>query len=230
MTEIFDTLRTFSTGSVVLRLCLAVLCGGLVGIEREYKRRPAGFRTHMLICLGAAMTTMTSQYLCLVCHYETDITRLGAQVVAGVGFIGAGTIVVSRNQRVKGLTTAAGLWTTAIIGLSLGAGFYEGALVTTVLVLIAEMLFSWLEYRIFDSAPEENLYIEFVDRESLEAVLDYCQEKQVKILNLEITRSADSEHHNACALLSLRLPGKVKVLELREWVNAVPGIIAVEEL
>lgn len=230
MTEIFDTLRTFSTGSVALRLCLAMLCGGLVGIEREYKHRPAGFRTHMLICLGAAMTTMTSQYLCLVCHYETDITRLGAQVVAGVGFIGAGTIVVSRNQRVKGLTTAAGLWTTAIIGLSLGTGFYEGALVTTVLVLTAEVLFSRLEYRIFESAPEGNLYIEFVDREGLEAVLDYCQEKQVKILNLEITRSADSEHHNACALLSLRLTGKVKVLDLLEWIPTIPGVIAVEEL
>ena len=107
-------------------MVLAFLCGGLVGLEREYKRRPAGFRTHILICMGAAMTTLTSQYLYLEMNYQTDMARLGAQVVAGIGFIGAGTIIVTRRQRIKGLTTAAGLWATAIIGLALGAGFYEG--------------------------------------------------------------------------------------------------------
>ena len=89
---------------------LAVVCGGLIGLEREYKRRPAGFRTHILICLGAAMTTLTSQFLYLNLHYYTDMARLGAQVVAGIGFIGAGAIIVTRRRRVKGLTTAAGLW------------------------------------------------------------------------------------------------------------------------
>ena len=100
----------------MVRLFLAVLCGGLIGLEREYKRRPAGFRTHILICLGAAMTTMTSQYLYLNLHFYTDMTRMGAQVVAGIGFIGAGTIIVTGRQRVKGLTTAAGLWAAAIAG------------------------------------------------------------------------------------------------------------------
>ena len=108
-------------------MVLAAFCGSAIGIEREFKRRPAGFRTHILICLGAAMTTLTSQYLSLIMHYYTDMARLGAQVVAGIGFIGAGTIIVTKRQRVKGLTTAAGLWTVAIIGLALGGGFYEGA-------------------------------------------------------------------------------------------------------
>ena len=89
-------------------IVLAVLCGGLIGLEREYKRRPAGFRTHILICLGAAMTTLTSQHLYLNMGMYTDVSRLGAQVIAGVGFIGAGTIIVTKRQRVKGLTTAAG--------------------------------------------------------------------------------------------------------------------------
>ena len=230
MIHFFDGLRAISQAAVALRLCLAVLCGGLVGIEREYKRRPAGFRTHILICLGAAVTTVTSQYLSLVLHYETDITRLGAQVVAGIGFIGAGTIVVSRHQRVKGLTTAAGLWTTAIVGLAMGAGFYEGALVTTLLVLAAEVPVSRLEYRILSKAPEVNLYVEFTDRKSLDALLQLCQEKQVKVLNLEVTRSSGSERHNACALLSLRLTRKVTVFDLLEGVNAIPGVVAAEEL
>ena len=159
MLQIFESLREPSMLSVALRMVLAVLCGGLVGLEREYKRRPAGFRTHILICLGAAMTTLTSQFLLFVMNYPTDIARLGAQVIAGIGFIGAGTIIVTRRQRVKGLTTAAGLWASAIVGLALGAGFYEGGIITTALILLAELVFSKLEYRILASSPEVNLYM-----------------------------------------------------------------------
>ena len=148
MLSIFDGLREITLPAVTLRLMLAMVCGGIIGIEREFKRRPAGFRTHILICLGAAMTTLTSQYLYLYMGQYTDMARLGAQVVAGIGFIGAGTIIVTRRQRVKGLTTAAGLWAAAIIGLTLGGGFYEGGLFATVLILVAELFFSRLEYRI----------------------------------------------------------------------------------
>ena len=134
MLPVFDGLRTVTLASVTVRMLLAVLCGGIIGIERAYKRRPAGFRTHILICLGAAITTLTSQYLYLNLHYYTDMARLGAQVVAGIGFIGAGTIVVTRQQRVKGLTTAAGLWASACAGLAIGAGFYEGTVMCFALV------------------------------------------------------------------------------------------------
>ena len=106
MLPVFDAVRDVTLLSVALRMLLAAMCGGVIGIEREFKRRPAGFRTHILICLGAAITTLTSQYLSLHLGYQTDISRLGAQVIAGVGFIGAGSILVTRRQRVKGLTTA----------------------------------------------------------------------------------------------------------------------------
>lgn len=224
----FDNLRDLSLLSVAVRMILAVLCGGTIGIEREYKRRPAGFRTHILICLGAAMTTLTSQYLCLELHYDTDMARLGAQVIAGVGFIGAGTIFVSRRQRIKGLTTAAGLWTSAIIGLALGAGFYEGALLATVLVLLAEMVFSRLEYRILKSTPEVNFYMEFADRRCLETVLQVCRDNQVKVLNLEITRFAEKGRENAIAILSLRLPKKIKLNRLIKMVSEVDGVVSLE--
>ena len=150
--------------STTLRMLLAVVCGGLIGLEREYKRRPAGFRTHILICLGAAMTTLTSQFLYLNLHYYTDMARLGAQVVAGIGFIGAGAIIVTRRRRVKGLTTAAGLWAAAIVGLCLGGGFYEGGIFATALILAAEMFLSKLEYRMLDNAPEVNLYMEYSNK------------------------------------------------------------------
>ncbi|MDO4173969.1 MAG: MgtC/SapB family protein [Eubacteriales bacterium] len=230
MLSIFDGFRDVTLASITLRLILSVVCGGLVGIERAYKRRPAGFRTHILICLGAAMTTLTSQYLYLNMHYYTDMARLGAQVVAGIGFIGAGTIIVTRQQRVKGLTTAAGLWASAIIGLALGGGFYEGGIITTLMILVAELLFSKLEYRVLDHVPEINLYMEYNDKPCLENVLKLYREMDLKILNMEITRSRGSKKHNACAIFTLRLNRSFPVDRVIKTVSATEGVILVEEL
>lgn len=230
MLSIFDGLRDVTLASVTVRMLLAVICGGIIGMEREYKRRPAGFRTHILICLGAAMTTLTSQYLYLVMHYYTDMARLGAQVVAGIGFIGAGTIIVTRRQRVKGLTTAAGLWTAAIVGLALGGGFYEGGIASTILILLAELLFSKLEYRVMNHAPEINLYMEYANKDCLERVLKLYRSRNLKVLNMEITRSSGSETHNACAIFSLRLNRKTKIDDLLSQVGGIEGMIVVEEL
>lgn len=230
MIPIFDGLRDVTLASVAVRMILSVLCGGLIGMEREYKRRPAGFRTHILICLGAAMTTLTSQYLYLCMHYYTDMARLGAQVVAGIGFIGAGTIIVTRRRRVKGLTTAAGLWAAAIIGLTLGGGFYEGGIFATLLILLAEMFFSKLEYRMLDNAPEINLYMEYTNKNCLENVLKLFREMSVKVTNMEITRSQESEHHNACAIFTLQLNKHCPVERLLTEVNRTKGVLSVEEL
>ena len=230
MIPFFDSLRDINVLSVSVRMLLAVICGGVIGIEREFKRRPAGFRTHILICLGAAMTTLTSQYLYLYMHYYTDMARLGAQVVAGLGFIGAGTIIVTRQQRVKGLTTAPGPWTSAIVGLALGGGFYEGGILTTVLILLAERLFARLEYRMLENAPEINLYMEYTDKACLENILKLFRELHLKILNLEITRPTGSEHHNACAIFSLRLNKRCRVEKLLADIHATQGVLSVEEL
>lgn len=230
MLSIFDGLREVTLLSVTVRMLLALICGGCIGIERASKRRPAGFRTHILICLGAAMTTLTSQFLYLTMHYYTDMARLGAQVVAGIGFIGAGTIIVTRHQRVKGLTTAAGLWTSAIIGLAIGGGFYEGGIFSTLLILIAELVFSKLEYRMLDHVPEINLYMEYTDKTCLESVLKLFREQNLKILNMEITRSRGSKKHNACAIFALRLHRKCGVEQLLRNVTAVKGVLSVDEL
>ena len=230
MLSFLEPLRELTILSVVLRMVMPCICGGLVGIEREFKRRPAGFRTHILICLGAAMTTLTSQYLALAMGSATDMARLGAQVVAGVGFIGAGTIIVTRHQRVKGLTTAAGLWVSAIVGLALGAGFYEGGVITTVLVLIAELLFSKLEYYILHNTPEITLFIEYSDSDCLNRILALYREQKLKVTSMEITRAVGSETHNACAIFSLRLHKRCKAQQLHGLLNQVEGVIWVEEL
>ena len=230
MLSVFDGLRDMTLDAIFVRMLLAVLCGGLIGMEREFKRRPAGFRTHILICLGAAMTTLTSQYLYLNMHYYTDMARLGAQVVAGIGFIGAGSIIVTPKQRVKGLTTAAGLWVAAIIGLAIGGGFYEGGLIVTALVLLAEMLFSKWEYRILERAPEINLYMEYESRESLEAVLKTFREREVKVLNMEVTRSDGAGPAKTCVIFTLRLNKKCLTDKLLTIIHSTNGVLLVEEL
>ena len=230
MLTALDPLRQLNFASLLFRLALAMFFGGMIGMERERKRRPAGFRTHILICLGAAMTTLTSQFLYLNMHYYTDMARLGAQVVAGMGFIGAGTIIVTRRQRVKGLTTAAGLWTAAIVGLALGGGFYEGGIAATGLILLAELLFSKLEYRMLENAPEVNLYMEYSGKPCLEQVLKLYRERELKVLNMEITRSTESKTHNACAIFTLRLNKRCSLEVLLANMNAIPGVVSVEEL
>ena len=233
MLTLFDGLRDVTIWSVALRMTLAVVCGGVIGIEREYKRRPAGFRTHILICLGAAMTTLTSQYLYLVLGQYTDMARLGAQVVAGIGFIWMatpGTIIVTRRQRVKGLTTAAGLWAAAIIGLALGGGFYEGGLFATFLILIAELFFSRVEYRMLQNAPEVNLYVEYSDNKTMDVLLQEFREHGLKILNMGIIHSKSNEEHNACAIFTLRLHKGLDVEHLKQEILATAGVVSVREL
>ncbi|MFV0497864.1 MAG: MgtC/SapB family protein [Candidatus Fimivivens sp.] len=226
----FDFLRDLTTLSVTVRMLLAVFCGGLIGIEREHRRRPAGFRTHILICLGAAMTTLTSQYLFLNMAYPTDIARLGAQVIAGIGFIGAGTIIVTRRRRVKGLTTAAGLWACAIIGLACGAGYYEGALFATFLVLLAEMIFSKLEYWMLRNSPEMNLYVEYSQGHSLEGVINRIRESNIKITDLEITRDSESEQHRACAIFTLQVNKRSHSKQMLVDIMRMDGVLTAEEL
>ena len=230
MFEFFDTFRDLTMTSILLRMVLSVICGGFIGLERTYKRHDAGFRTHTLICIGACMTTLIGQYLSLVMGYYTDITRLGAQVIAGVGFIGAGAIIVTQREQVKGLTTAAGLWASAIVGLSLGAGFFEGGLYTTLLILIAELYLSKLEYYIFRHSKEMNLYLEYVDSSTLELILALFRTKGITVQNMEVTRSKGSERHNAGALMLLRLNDTITPKDLLLRLNEMDGILLAAEL
>ena len=206
MLHCFDPIRTLSFWAILVRLTLAVVCGGVIGAERETKRRPAGFRTHILICLGAAITTLTSQYLLLSLHLFTDVARLGAQVISGIGFIGAGTIIVTRDKRVKGLTTAAGLWAAAIIGLACGAGYVECAAFATLVVLVVELVLIRL-FKLTSKNTDLTLYIEYAHAVCMESVLALLRERRVQIESLEISRIADTDApdapHHYCALIPI---------------------------
>ena len=223
MLSIFDGLRDFTLMAVTVRMLLAVVCGGIIGMERTLHHRPAGFRTHILVCLGAAMTTLTSQYLYLYLDYYTDMARLGAQVVAGIGFLGAGTIVISR-QRVRGLTTAAGLWAAAIIGLAVGAGFYEGAILATILIELAATVFLKIEKQVITKTSNIHIFLEYNKPKALEEVLTYCHAREIQIMHLEISRSKEPENVTI-ALLSVRLAHQMKAEEALKAMVDVDGVM-----
>ena len=226
MLGFLDFLRDVTTVSVLFRLFVAVVCGGIIGIEREHKRRPAGFRTHILICLGASMTTLTSQFLFYDLNLYTDIGRLGAQVVAGIGFIGAGAIIVTKRRQVKGLTTAAGLWTCAIIGLAIGAGYYEAAMIATFVIVIAEIFFVKFEYWVLVNSRNLNIYVEYEDNENLDNVIRLVKGYRIVIIDLEITKSGN----NSCAIFQLQLPKKISHDKIMTAISTAEGIVSVEEL
>ena len=153
-------LREVTLLAVFLRLLAAVICGGVIGLERGLKNRPAGLRTYMLVCVGACLIMVTNQYLFQVTQ-SGDPMRLGAQVVSGIGFLGAGTIIVTGHQQVKGLTTAAGLWASACMGLAAGAGFYECVILAFVLVWFSIRLLPRVESYVIENARNMNIYVEF---------------------------------------------------------------------
>ncbi|WP_251318264.1 MgtC/SapB family protein [Flintibacter muris] len=227
MLRCLDFLRAMDLPGITLRVVLALVCGGMIGIERAEKRRPAGFRTHILICLGAAIAAMTSVHLFVTMHYYLDVARMGSGVVSGIGFIGAGTIMVTRRRRVKGLTTAAGLWVVAIVGLCCGFGFYEGAVYTTIMVLVAEVFFSKLEYRLLRNNKEINVYVEYTKPSCLEEIVDRCHMLGVKIVDLEMARKSgeDSASSAVLALSSRQGAGREEILQALAGVEDVITVV-----
>lgn len=208
-------LREFNFASTALRLFLAVLFGGLVGLEREQKRRPAGFRTYMLVCLGAAATMLLSQYLDLLLSTRwagvaaqvgarVDVTRIGAKVINGVGFLGAGTILVTGHQEVKGLITAAGLWASACMGLAIGAGFYECMLAGFLFIFSSVKFFPSIERVFLSRSRNLNLYLEFEGAQDVGLILAKVKAMGLQVYDVDpdYGREGPGPH----ATLSLRLP------------------------
>ncbi len=178
-----------SNDEIFIRLFVALVLGGLIGIEREGIRRPAGLRTHILVCLSSALVMLSGIYLsdAFAGRVSVDPARLGAQVVSGIGFLGAGTILKGSNG-VKGLTTAASLWSVAGIGIACGIGFYWGAIICTALILFALMIFGKIE--IFIKTRDHVLNIEIVcenDLVNLEKITDNLKSKNIKMKNIETT-------------------------------------------
>ncbi len=216
--------------SVVLRLVLAVVCGGIIGLERGFKGRAAGFRTYIIVCLGAVLTMLLGQYLAhtvVTGSVNTDVSRFGAQVINGVGFLGAGTILVTGSQEVKGLTTAAGLWASACMGLAIGAGFYICVAAGMVLILLCVMVMPYLEDFITANTRNVNLYIEFTTLDALGDVLGCIKAQNVAVFDVEIDRGKKARALNPSAIVYLRLKERRNKAKLISAISKIEGALSI---
>ena len=191
--------------SIIIRLMASVLAGGIIGFDRAMKRRGAGTKTHVLVCLGATLVMLTGQFIQV--HYKgtMDVARLGAQVISGVGFLGVGTIIVTGKNQVRGLTTAAGLWTCACIGLAIGIGFLEGAFFTLILVMLSFKVLSLVDKLLDKYAKYYDLYLEFHANKNVTSFVKELRKRDIRISNLELGKSKiEGEGPNALATIEIK--------------------------
>lgn len=208
---------------VAIRLIAAVLLGGLVGMERENKKRAAGFRTHILVSLGSALVMITSEYIFHMYQglSNLDPARLGAQVISGVGFLGAGTII-RQGGSVKGLTTAASLWTVACIGIAAGIGFYEGAVIAAIIVFVTLVLLGKFEHVLVKRENEIDLCVKVENKPGMIGeVTTAIGNNGANIKNIELDSDEDQE---LLLKFELKLPkGYVKDSILKD-IQSIDGV------
>ncbi|MBO4310652.1 MAG: MgtC/SapB family protein [Lachnospiraceae bacterium] len=188
MQNIIDYLESFNSVTVIIRLLLAAFLGGCIGLEREKYKRPAGFRTHILVCLGASMTSLISQYIVFNIGITTDAARIPAQVISGLGFLGVGTILIKGRDHIVGLTTAAGIWATGTIGIAAGYGFYVGASMCTIIVLIATSVLYMVENDKKERRKNVEVYIEIEDAHRVNGFIKIL-EKEFNAKNFMVVSS-----------------------------------------
>ena len=221
-------IRELTLLSVLVRCFASVLLGGIIGLERGLKNRAAGFRTYMLVCLGSCIVMVTNQYIYQL-YGVGDPVRMGAQVISGIGFLGAGTIIVTTRSQIKGLTTAAGLWASACLGLAVGVGFYEVALIGGFCVLLVLTIFhSWENYMRRNTAVL-SIYIELNPGIPLGQFLREIQEQQINMSNIQM-QSETISGQDLAFLATIKPKKKETKDSILTAVRALPTVQFVEEL
>lgn len=209
---------------ILVRLVVAAVCGSVIGYQREITERPAGFRTHVLVCIGSALIMMVSIYP-FGDASRVDPTRIAAQVVTGIGFLGAGTII-RQGSIVRGLTTAASLWTIAGVGLAVGAGFYSAALLATTLVFVVLSGFKIIETRLMGTKGAQVLLVRIEDKPGmLGGIGSAFGEMSVNIKNIEMVQE---EGRIAQIRLALEIPKSVSMTTIIERLVSIEGLKTAE--
>lgn len=229
-TEYFAySLENLTFLSIVMRFLLATVAGAVVGYTRGKSQHAAGLRTHILVCIGAAGTVIMSEYLTSVRGFEGDIARIPAQVVSGIGFLGAGSIIVTGRNHVTGLTTAAGLWASACMGLAAGAGFYSGTFVMCLLIfLVLEILYKVDKHYIRNS-KQMFLYIETDKNVRVGMILSMLHENKVQVYSFDHFGTDTAE----CTGYRLNLEIENTLLhreDLITMVSDIPSVVYVSEI
>ena len=215
--------------SVAARILTAIIVGGLIGLERGLKNRPAGLRTYMLVSVGACLIMLTNQYI-FQATGTGDPMRLGAQVVSGIGFLGAGTIIVTKHNQIKGLTTAAGLWASAGVGLAVGVGFYEAALITTVCIYtILAVLQRW-EHRVHKKVRVLDVYVELLKTTPLSALTQTIRNMDLEIDSIQFDSEGFPDSHTRGIIICLKSQKREDHWMLQEKIRKIEGVSYLEVL
>lgn len=241
MITALDPFRQLNIESLLLRLALAMFFGGLVGLEGGRKGRAAGFRTYLLVCLGAALTIILGQYELEMLQTtwastqsstgtHVDVARFGAQVINGIGFLGAGTIIVTGKQQVRGVTTAAGLWASACIGLAIGAGFYEGILLAYPLVFAIVRLLPLWEELVVNKLRDMIIYVEYDNVENTGTIVRRLRELDILIYEIDIQREGTQPGGRPFAVFTIRLNQRITHTRVLAHISQLECISNVEEV
>jgi putative Mg2+ transporter-C (MgtC) family protein len=227
--------------SVMLRLLLAMVFGGMIGLDRGRKRRAAGMRTYMLVCMGATLTVLLSLYeytmvtgpwaeLAAEIGIRTDVSRFGAQVINGIGFLAAGTIIVTGRQEVKGMTTAAALWASACMGLAIGAGFYECVALAFLLIFLSIRLLPMVENYMVENAKNMNIYVEFQSLDDVGAIINRIKSQDVQIYEVDIDHGREERSRNPSAVFSIRLHRKQIHAQVLAAIWELDTVLTIDEI
>ena len=198
-------IRELTISAIVVRILLSVVLGGVIGLERGMKNRAAGLRTYMLVCMGSCIVMITNLYI-YTAYNTGDPVRMGAQVVSGIGFLGAGSIIVTARNQIKGLTTAAGLWASACIGLAVGIGLYEVALIGGACVFIILTVLHNFDEKLHRNAKRLDAYVELKKGAPISAFFDFIRTHDIGHSNLHI--DADGAYTQGAIAFSVTLKSK----------------------
>lgn len=223
------TIRELTIWSILLRILVSIVLGGIIGLERGMKNRPAGLRTYMLVSLGSCVVMLINQYTAQV-FGTGDPVRLGAQVISGIGFLGAGTIVVTSHNQIKGLTTAAGLWASACIGLAIGIGLYEVALIAGLCVFLVLTVLHEMDYFLHSRTRMVDAYIELDQTMSLGKFIRNLRDQGLEISNIQ--REHDTAYGDEVLSFTATIKGQKKThqAELVRFLRKQEGVKYLEVL
>ena len=221
--------RVLTVSAIIVRILLAVLIGSILGFERGMKNRPAGLRTYILVCVGATIVMLTNQYI-YQCAGTGDPVRMGAQVVSGIGFLGAGTIIVTQHNQIKGLTTAAGLWASACVGLAIGIGLYEVAIIGGITIFgVLTCLHRW-DYFMRRRARVIDVYVELDKSIPMGEFIRNLRDRDIDPSNLQVEKEFDLVHDINCFTVTLTSKKAFGREELVRTVTKMEGVKFIEEL
>lgn len=224
----FADLSAWTGENIILRMMAAVVLGALIGIDRGAKRRGGGARTDAAVCLGAAMVVMTGQYMEMRYQGTTDVARMASQVVSGVGFLGAGSIIVSRHQ-VKGLTSAAGIWVCACIGLAVGIGFVDGAVLATLILLVFLHLLPLVEEKVYRHSRYMILRVEAAEGGTSMELLRRLKADGCMVDLFEVDK-VGTDMKSFTITVTVRIPRRLNREQYVEKLMEIGGVLSIDSM